>query len=97
MAQMRTSHTDPEVAAGLAAIAKLDEELREASLKVCTCVLLWDGGGGGRGGHTHTTVSLAYLDREPKGSQECMLTRCVAHLCCAGTGVSARVKPGAVG
>jgi hypothetical protein len=34
VAQLATSHKDPEVAAGLAAIAKLDEELREASLKV---------------------------------------------------------------
>jgi hypothetical protein len=35
VAQLQTSHKDPEVAAGLAAIAKLDDELREASLKVC--------------------------------------------------------------
>jgi hypothetical protein len=34
VAQIRTTHKDPEVAAGLAAIAKLDEQLREASLKV---------------------------------------------------------------
>lgn len=34
MAQIRTTHKDPEVAAGLAAIAKLDEQLWEASLKV---------------------------------------------------------------
>lgn len=34
MAQLQTSHSDPQVAAGLLAIAKLDEELREASLKV---------------------------------------------------------------
>lgn len=40
VAQMRTSHKDPEVAAGLAAIAKLDEQLREVSLKVCLH-LLW--------------------------------------------------------
>lgn len=34
VAQLRTTHKDPEVAAGLAQIAKLDEQLREASLKV---------------------------------------------------------------
>jgi hypothetical protein len=34
VAQIRTTHKDPEVAAGLAAIAKLDEQLWEASLKV---------------------------------------------------------------
>lgn len=39
VAQLRTSHKDPEVAAGLAAIAKLDDELREASLKVCMHIL----------------------------------------------------------
>jgi len=34
VAQLQTSHSDPQVAAGLLAIAKLDDELREASLKV---------------------------------------------------------------
>lgn len=34
VAQLHTKHADPQVAAGLAAIAKLDGELREASLKV---------------------------------------------------------------
>lgn len=34
MAQLATSHKDPEVAAGLAAIAKLDAQLQEANLKV---------------------------------------------------------------
>lgn len=34
MAQLATSHKDPEVASGLAAIAKLDAQLQEANLKV---------------------------------------------------------------
>jgi hypothetical protein len=34
VAQLRSSSKDPQVAAGLAAIAKLDADLREASLKV---------------------------------------------------------------
>jgi hypothetical protein len=37
VAQLATSHKDPEVAAGLAAIAKLDAQLQEANLKVGAC------------------------------------------------------------
>lgn len=74
VAQMRTSHKDPEVAAGLAAIAKLDEELREASLKVCKiCPSALAGQGGGQAAVWHIRcspllVSVGYRQHEAAGS-----------------------------